>query len=111
MRWQEIGLSAISLLVDCNHYRRAIMTQVGLSGRIMLDASVSRRGAASSRIMRDRAMERVRVGVIGLGEVAQIIHLPILQALDDRFEIAAVCDVSPELLRVIGDEYRVDRRF
>ena len=48
-------------------------------------------------------MERVRVGVIGLGEVAQIIHLPILQALDDRFEIAAVCDVSPGLLRVIGD--------
>ena len=47
-------------------------------------------------------MERVRVGVIGLGEVAQIIHLPILQALGDRFEIAAVCDVSPELLRVIG---------
>jgi predicted dehydrogenase len=56
-------------------------------------------------------MERLRVGVIGLGEVAQIIHLPILQALDDRFEIAAVCDISPELLRVIGDEYRVDRRF
>jgi predicted dehydrogenase len=56
-------------------------------------------------------MERVRVGVIGLGVVAQIIHLPILQALDDRFEIAAVCDVSPELLRLIGDEYRVDRRF
>lgn len=56
-------------------------------------------------------MKRVRVGVIGLGEVAQIIHLPILQARDDRFEIAAVCDVSPELLRVIGDEYRINRRF
>ncbi len=56
-------------------------------------------------------MERVRVGVIGLGEVAQIIHLPILQALDDRFELAAICDVSPELLHLIGDEYRVERRF
>ncbi len=26
-------------------------------------------------------MQRVRVGVIGLGEVAQIIHLPVLEAL------------------------------
>ena len=41
----------------------------------------------------------MKVGVVGLGEVAQIIHLPILQRLPDRFEIAALCDVSPGLLR------------
>ena len=35
-------------------------------------------------------MRRVKVGVVGLGEVAQIVHLPILQALADRFEIAAL---------------------
>jgi predicted dehydrogenase len=56
-------------------------------------------------------MQRVRVGVIGLGEVAQIIHLPILQTLGDRFEIAAVCDVSPALLHLVGDQYRVERRL
>ena len=39
-------------------------------------------------------MRRVRVGVIGLGEVAQIIHLPILAALADRFEIGAICDIE-----------------
>jgi predicted dehydrogenase len=48
-------------------------------------------------------VKQVRVGVIGLGEVAQIIHLPILQALNDRYAIAAVCDVSPTLLAAIGD--------
>jgi len=52
-------------------------------------------------------MTRVKVGVIGLGEVAQIIHLPILASMEDRFEIAAICDISPSLLRHIGERYRV----
>jgi len=53
-------------------------------------------------------VEQVNVGVIGLGEVAQIIHLPILQALNDRFRIQAVCDISPGLLRAIGDRYGIE---
>jgi predicted dehydrogenase len=56
-------------------------------------------------------MERVKVGVIGLGEVAQVIHLPILAALSDRFEIAAVCDISPTLVQAIGDRYGVANRY
>jgi predicted dehydrogenase len=52
-------------------------------------------------------VEQVNVGVIGLGEVAQIIHLPILQALSDRFRIRAVCDISPGLLRAVGDRYGI----
>jgi predicted dehydrogenase len=55
-------------------------------------------------------VKRLRVGIIGLGEVAQIIHLPILTALRDRYEIGAICDVSPGLLQAIGDRYRIDRR-
>nr|MBA2468523.1 gfo/Idh/MocA family oxidoreductase [Chloroflexia bacterium] len=52
-------------------------------------------------------MTRVRVGVIGLGEVGQIIHLPILESLADRFEITAICDVSPTLLAAMGERYRI----
>jgi predicted dehydrogenase len=52
-------------------------------------------------------VEQVNVGVIGLGEVAQIIHLPILQALNDRFRIQAVCDISPGLLQAVGDRYGI----
>ena len=52
-------------------------------------------------------MSQVRVGVIGLGEVAQIVHLPILESLSDRYEISAICDVSPTLLAALGDRYRV----
>ncbi len=56
-------------------------------------------------------MTRVRVGVIGLGEVAQVTHLPILSQLDDRFEVAAVCDVSPGLVEAVGDLYGVANRY
>ena len=56
-------------------------------------------------------MSRLRVGVIGLGEVAQVIHLPVLESLPDRFELAAVCDISPGLLKRLGDRYGVERRY
>jgi len=55
--------------------------------------------------------KKVRVGLIGLGEVAQIIHLPILASLTDRYEIAALCDISPQLLQVIGEKYRVKNLY
>ncbi|WP_433158083.1 Gfo/Idh/MocA family oxidoreductase [Kribbella sp. CA-247076] len=56
-------------------------------------------------------MSKLRVGVIGLGEVAQVIHLPVIESLPDRYELAAVCDISPGLLKRVGDRYRVDRRY
>lgn len=36
----------------------------------------------------------VTVGLIGCGEVAQVIHIPTLLFLRDRFRITAICDVS-----------------
>ena len=38
--------------------------------------------------------ERLRVGVIGCGLIAQVMHLHYLRELADRFEIAALCDLS-----------------
>jgi len=52
-------------------------------------------------------MVRIRVGVIGLGEVGQIIHMPILETLSDRYDITAICDVSPTLLAAMGERYRI----
>jgi len=56
-------------------------------------------------------MKKLKVGLIGLGEVAQIIHLPILQSLSDRYEIAALCDISPSLLDHMGRLYRVPNLY
>lgn len=41
-------------------------------------------------------MESIRVGVVGCGLIAQVMHLPYLRELSDRFTVAAVCDVSAD---------------
>lgn len=46
----------------------------------------------------------IRTGIIGLGEVAQLMHLPLL-ADDPRFEIAAVADASPDLTERLARRY------
>ena len=50
---------------------------------------------------------RVRVGVVGAGSIAQIMHLPYLKELDDRFLVTALCDVSPSTLEAVGERYGV----
>ncbi|HEX9900245.1 MAG TPA: Gfo/Idh/MocA family oxidoreductase [Candidatus Methylomirabilis sp.] len=56
-------------------------------------------------------MSRMRVGVIGCGLIAQIMHLPHLKELHDLFEVVALCDVSPGTLQYVGDYYGVTKRF
>jgi predicted dehydrogenase len=56
-------------------------------------------------------MARLRVGVIGCGTVAQIMWLPNIRELDDQFELAAICDLSPGLVESLGAYYSVERRF
>ncbi len=53
----------------------------------------------------------MRVGVVGCGLVAQVMHLHYLRELRDRFEIAAICDLSPTVLERVGQAYGVERRF
>ncbi|HXF38038.1 MAG TPA: Gfo/Idh/MocA family oxidoreductase [Actinomycetota bacterium] len=58
-------------------------------------------------------MERsisLRVGVVGCGLIAQVMHLPNLQRLADRFRIEAVCDLSPRLVELVGNAFGVGRR-
>lgn len=56
-------------------------------------------------------MPRLKVGVIGCGTIAQIMHLPHLRQLAELYEIRALCDLSPSVLNAVGDSYRVDRRY
>src|SRR5919112_455542 len=50
-------------------------------------------------------MAPLRVGVVGLGEVAQVVHLPILETLPDLYQLTAICDLSPTLRKTVGDRY------
>lgn len=52
----------------------------------------------------------LKVGVVGLGQIAQIMHLRYLKELP-TFEIAAVCDISKTLVQQVGDHYGVAKRY
>jgi predicted dehydrogenase len=49
--------------------------------------------------------DRIRIGVVGCGLIAQVMHLPYLTELSDRFELAALCDLSPELVEGCARRY------
>jgi predicted dehydrogenase len=53
----------------------------------------------------------LKVGVIGLGEVAQVVHLPVLGSLPQLFQIESGCDLSPRRLREVGDRFGIARRY
>jgi predicted dehydrogenase len=55
-------------------------------------------------------MARIRVGVVGCGLIGQMMHLPHLRELHERFELVALCDVSPGTLEYVADRYGVRRR-
>jgi predicted dehydrogenase len=50
---------------------------------------------------------RIRVGIVGCGEVTQIMHWPSLYQLSDRYEVTALCDVSPLILEKLGKLWNV----
>src|SRR3954453_17267954 len=51
-----------------------------------------------------------RVGVIGCGLVAQVMHLPHLRGLDDRFDVVALSDLVPGALEFAGAMFPSARR-
>lgn len=53
----------------------------------------------------------VRLGLIGLGQAAQILHLPNLERMEEQFEITAVADVSQELTGYIAEKYHVKHQY
>ena len=57
-----------------------------------------------------RVEPTLRIGVIGCGEIAQIMHLPYLKELPE-LEVAAICDVSEALLAAVGEQFGVAKRY
>jgi predicted dehydrogenase len=57
------------------------------------------------------AVEKLKVGVVGCGLIAQVMHLHYLRELSDRFEIAAICDLSAETRDAVAREYGVQNQY
>ncbi len=47
--------------------------------------------------------ERVRVGIVGTGVVAQAVHVPALLRRSDLFEVTAICDLSANRVEAAGE--------
>jgi predicted dehydrogenase len=50
----------------------------------------------------------VRVGLLGLGAIAQVVHLPILSQLPGA-KLTAVCDVDHAKAKALADRFGIDR--
>ena len=55
--------------------------------------------------------KRLRVGVVGTGVIAQVMHLHYLDELAESYEVAAVCDIVAENARACAERYRVPAVF
>jgi predicted dehydrogenase len=55
--------------------------------------------------------ERLKVGVVGAGVIAQVMHLNYLRELADRFEIVALCDISSENAANNAERYDIAKRY
>lgn len=53
---------------------------------------------------------RLGVGVVGCGQIAQTIHLRVLQDMP-QVEIVAICDIDPDVVDSVGERFGVQRRF
>lgn len=52
----------------------------------------------------------LRVGLVGCGNIAQIMHIPYLVEYE-QFELVALADTYEPILNVVGDRYQIERRY
>ncbi len=52
----------------------------------------------------------VRIGIIGVGGIAQGVHLPEIQASNGGV-ITAICDIDKETLKKVGDKYGIEEQY
>lgn len=52
----------------------------------------------------------VKVGIVGCGGVAQIIHLPVLTKLEN-VEVTAICDIDSRKTSILADRYNISNTF
>ena len=55
--------------------------------------------------------QRLRIGVVGAGLIAQVMHLHYLRELDDRYETVAICDISSDAAQKSAEQYGIPGVF
>jgi len=54
--------------------------------------------------------QALRIGVIGCGAIAQIMHIPYLIE-HERFQVVSICDAYEPVLNEVADRYQVEKRY
>ena len=55
-------------------------------------------------------MERIKVGIAGIGAISQVAYLPSLQGIED-FNVTAVCDVDYQKAEAVARKYGISHLF
>ncbi len=55
-------------------------------------------------------MERLKVAVVGVGSIAQVVHLPVLQKIDD-VDVVAICDVDEAKVVPIMEKFNIPKWY
>ncbi len=55
-------------------------------------------------------MDRVKVAVVGVGWVAQVVHLPILMKLPEA-EVVAICDRDRSRVRLVAEKFGIKKAY
>ena len=53
----------------------------------------------------------VKIGLIGTGMIAQVMHLPHLFEMPDLFEVSALCDLSPGTVKAVAARFGIRHTF
>lgn len=51
----------------------------------------------------------LRVGIIGVGTLAQNAFIPTLEALNHQFTVTAICDIDPEPLNLVQTQHKIPK--
>ena len=51
-------------------------------------------------------MEKIKIGIIGLGSISQVMHLPILKKNQD-VEVVSICDKDKSKAKILAEKFKV----
>jgi predicted dehydrogenase len=55
-------------------------------------------------------MSKVRIGIVGVGWVAQVVHIPTLMKMPEA-EVVAICDRDRARVRLVGEKFGITRQY
>ncbi|HEY9187453.1 MAG TPA: Gfo/Idh/MocA family oxidoreductase [Ignavibacteria bacterium] len=55
-------------------------------------------------------MEKIKIGIIGLGSISQVMHLPILSKFPD-VEIVGICDKDKSKTKILAEKFKIHNYY